>query len=456
MRAWLARGRRGTAPIILGVIVVVVAVVVTLGGLFALGTFSPEHSTNCCVTTIVPNYPLVFTETGLPSETTWSVALNGASQSSTGSSITVAEPNGTYSFTVGSVSGYTERPSSGSVAVNGAAVSETISFTPTTTPKYTVTFTEIGLTSGTSWSVTVGRATESSATPSIVFGLVNGSYAYTVGGLGVWYPVSGESGSFTVNGAAANETITFTALPPHTYAATFVESGLPNGTVWSVFFNGTLTGGNGGPFFSGAIASTNATSLSFPLVNGTYPFYVGGMGCGFAWSATNVSSGSPLAIDGASVTIRTTFSPRLLPIPPPQCVQQSPPYLVTFTESGLPSGVLWNVSFDDTNVSANAGSFSYSVGNGTYPFNVTTMNSALYPSPSSGSVVVDGSSVTQPVTFSPSTTTTKASANGISDAANATPSATARLSFTIYFTPSGGSFSMFAVRMSHTAVVIFV
>ncbi|EQD72930.1 hypothetical protein B1B_03486, partial [mine drainage metagenome] len=152
-------------------------------------------------------------------------------------------------------------------------------------------------------------------------------------------------------------------ISPPPYTATFTESGLPNGTVWSVFFNGTLFAGTNGPSFSGAIASTSAVSVSFALVNGTYPFFVGVLGCS-AFSATNSSLGSPLVINGSSVTIQTTFSPHNLPIPPPQCSQQSPPYFVTFTESGLPSGVLWNVSFDGTNVSANALSFSYSVVNG--------------------------------------------------------------------------------------------
>ncbi|MGC8701304.1 MAG: hypothetical protein ACP5R3_06840, partial [Thermoplasmata archaeon] len=43
-------------------------------------------------------YTVTFTETGLPSGTTWYVNLsNGQSFSGTGTTITFSEPNGTYS-----------------------------------------------------------------------------------------------------------------------------------------------------------------------------------------------------------------------------------------------------------------------------------------------------------------------------------------------------------------------
>ena len=74
-------------------------------------------------------YSITFTESGLPFGTSWSVTLNAATKTSASSAITFTEPNGTYSFTVGAVSGYTARPSSGNLTVQGADVSQGVTLT---------------------------------------------------------------------------------------------------------------------------------------------------------------------------------------------------------------------------------------------------------------------------------------------------------------------------------------
>ncbi|MCI4352186.1 MAG: YncE family protein [Thermoplasmata archaeon] len=73
-------------------------------------------------------YIVTFTETGLPSGTSWSVTVNGAPQNSTSYTITLAEPNGTYVYTIGSVSGYAVAPISGSVTVKGFDVTPSVMF----------------------------------------------------------------------------------------------------------------------------------------------------------------------------------------------------------------------------------------------------------------------------------------------------------------------------------------
>jgi hypothetical protein len=74
-------------------------------------------------------YTVTYTETGLTAGTSWSVTLNGSHLASTTTTILFTEKNGTFSYTVGSVTGYTAAPSSGSVTVAGAAALETITFT---------------------------------------------------------------------------------------------------------------------------------------------------------------------------------------------------------------------------------------------------------------------------------------------------------------------------------------
>ncbi|MEM4090916.1 MAG: hypothetical protein QXQ46_09295, partial [Thermoplasmatales archaeon] len=58
------------------------------------------------VITQLKKYNVEFTETGLPSGAAWNVTLNGVKQSSSTSSITFSEPNGSYSYTVGIYQGY--------------------------------------------------------------------------------------------------------------------------------------------------------------------------------------------------------------------------------------------------------------------------------------------------------------------------------------------------------------
>ncbi len=83
--------------------------------------------------TPTPKYTVTFTESGLASGTSWSVTLSGKTQSSTTGTITFTEVNGTYSYTVANVSGYTVSPLSGSVKVNGTNASVSVTFKSTTT-----------------------------------------------------------------------------------------------------------------------------------------------------------------------------------------------------------------------------------------------------------------------------------------------------------------------------------
>jgi hypothetical protein len=73
------------------------------------------------VTTEGTMYPITFDETGLPSGTNWSVTLRGTMNYSTTSSIGFMEPNGTFSYTVAHVPGYSSSITLGSVLVNGTA-----------------------------------------------------------------------------------------------------------------------------------------------------------------------------------------------------------------------------------------------------------------------------------------------------------------------------------------------
>ena len=122
-------------------------------------------------------YSVTFTESGLSSGTSWSVTLKGILSTSTAGTVTFTEPNGTYSFTIGPVSGYAANRSSGGVTVSGTSVTEMITFSPTGPLLYAVTFTETGLLSGASWSVTLSGTTHTSTIATVTFAEANGSYS---------------------------------------------------------------------------------------------------------------------------------------------------------------------------------------------------------------------------------------------------------------------------------------
>jgi YVTN family beta-propeller protein len=163
----------------------------------------------------VPGYTATFTESGLPSGTTWTVVLNGSTQSSSGSSIVFPATNGTEPFTVNSVSGYTAAPTSGSLTIEGTSVAKAIQFTATSSgssppPTYAVTFSESGLTTGTGWTVDLNGTSKGSTTTLIEFDASNGTETFTVGAV-TGYTVAPASGSVTISGAPAGESLIFTS-----------------------------------------------------------------------------------------------------------------------------------------------------------------------------------------------------------------------------------------------------
>lgn len=161
------------------------------------------------------SYNVVFSQTGLPAGTTWSVELGGITQSSTGTSITFDPVNGTYSYTISGISGYRTGSHSGTIVVSGSDVLQNIVFTQVT---YSVSFHTDGLPSGMTWYVNLSNGASYSSTSSIIsFVVPNGTYSYTVNNVGD-YNSTPSSGSISVAGSSpASVAINFTkaaVIPP--------------------------------------------------------------------------------------------------------------------------------------------------------------------------------------------------------------------------------------------------
>ncbi|MGC8580584.1 MAG: hypothetical protein ACP5MB_11100, partial [bacterium] len=276
------------------------------------------------VISVEPNsylYNITFIESGLPSGTLWYVNLsNGQSFSSSVPSLTFQEPNGTYSYTIGSISGYSSSPSSGSITVNGKNITQSITFTPlkTTVTKYSVTFTESGLPSGTSWSVTLNGTTLSSSNSTISFYEPNGTYSYTIGSIS-GYSSSPSSGLVTISGLSQTIAIRFLQVK---YNVTFTEAGLSKGSTWYVNLS------NGQSFL------VTGTSVTFSEPNGTYSYTI----------ATNNKDYAPSKYFGTFIVNGTPVSEFI------NFVLVT--YKITFTESGLPSGTSWSVTLNGTTLSS--------------------------------------------------------------------------------------------------------
>lgn len=87
---------------------------------------------NTTAANINGEYTITFSESGLPYGTVWFVSINGTKESSSSSTLIFQEHNGSYSYTVGTISGYQVTPSSGSVNVNGHNKSINLSFSKQT------------------------------------------------------------------------------------------------------------------------------------------------------------------------------------------------------------------------------------------------------------------------------------------------------------------------------------
>ncbi|HUZ80277.1 MAG TPA: thermopsin family protease [Thermoplasmata archaeon] len=235
-------------------------------------------------------YTVEFVESGLPAGTVWNVTFAGYFGSTTGTYIQfTGAKDGTYSFGVGPPAGYAANPANGLVTVNGANVTEAIVFTASAPGTYSVTFTESGLLLGTSWSVTLNGGTASSTSSVITFAEPNGAYNYSVGVVSGFTP-SPSSGRFSVSGAGVSISVTFTATGPGSYAVIFSETGLSQGTSWSV----TLNGGT---------ASSTSSVITFAEANGAYNYTVGAVS---GFTASPVSG--TVSVSGASVSVSIAFT----------------------------------------------------------------------------------------------------------------------------------------------------
>ncbi|MGC8515728.1 MAG: ABC transporter substrate-binding protein [Thermoplasmata archaeon] len=187
----------------------------------------------------VYSYPVTFSESGLPAGTSWSVTVNGTVITTTSSTAAIREVNGTYTYTISPVAGYSLTTSySGTFQVNGAPVTENLIFKQVV---YTVTVTETGLPSGSNWFVLLANGTKLNSTSStITFSEPNGTYSITVNTTVTNYVASSSSVSFTVSGQPASVSVSFHSVSKTTSNNTLLYVAI--GVVVAVIVIGAAVG----------------------------------------------------------------------------------------------------------------------------------------------------------------------------------------------------------------------
>jgi hypothetical protein len=339
-------------------------------------------------------YSVTFSESGLPSSVTWQVTVDGMIQTVTPNGGTesltwTGLPNGTYAYSIAAISGWHQSTLAyaGNVVVNGASVTEpTLAYSHLT---YSVTFWEFLLGCGQTWKVTVNGVTKS-LTANGLFGwlnftgLANGTYSYSIAANPGWHQnVLPYSGSVVVKGSSVTESLLLYLVV--TYTVTFSESGLPSGLSWTV----TVAGSTRTLTTNGGTDTLKWTGLA----NGTYSYSITGnpgwhQGT-LAYSGKITVNGGTNSISGSGIGYAETLA------------YSRVTYSVTFSESGLPSGLTWSVTVNGVTekLTTNGGTDSLTwtgLANGTYAYSIASISGEHQSTlPSSGNVVVKGASVSE-------------------------------------------------------------
>lgn len=312
------------------------------------------------------NYNINISESGLPVGTNWIITFNGTQHSTTLNNFNLSELNGTYSFSVSSINGYTvSYPSS--ITVSGSSQTINVVFHKIAT--YKVELLESGLPSGTQWNYTFNSNNQVLGNNSYNYSLSNGSYSIYVGS------ISGYSLHYAnpvvVNGHNVIEYINYSLIP--TYSVIIKESGLATNTKWYALINNIQ--------YSSTTAYINLSGLT----NSTYTLAINNI-AGYLLN----SYPSSFIINGKNAYINITFT---------SDNKLSSINVIAKDVKDI-SSIVWSVVFNETTYnSQNSNTIVIpSLQNGTYSFKVNSISGYKinsYPS----SITIAGKNITENITF---------------------------------------------------------
>ncbi|MGI0054721.1 MAG: beta strand repeat-containing protein, partial [Thermoplasmata archaeon] len=337
-----------------------------------------------------------FTESGLSGGETWSLnattvlalcAYTGADCAVTGvgTSFDLTLFNGSYSYTAESGGFFfAPSPAAGTITVTGAGAiiqpsgssDQTVVFTLVT---YAVTFTETGLPANMTWAVagnsrfystTLFFATSGMGGGSLEAYSTNGTFSYTIQDVAGWHlssPAYTGTAPGISGGPVAGPALVFYQV---TYTVTMSEVGLPAGMTWGVEINGT--------FLFNVTLSDGTGSLVTELPNGTFTYAIQDVP---GWHQNTITPYLGVSsVSGAPVNALLVFT--------------QVTYVVTLTETGLPTGLAWTVELNGSFYAGAApNQIVEALPNGTYTYSVGDVPGWHMAQPYSGGGEITGAPV---------------------------------------------------------------
>ncbi len=211
---------------------------------------------------------------------------------------------------------------------------------------------------------------------------------------------------------------------------------------------------------SGSVYSGGSVSTAYSLsTNSNTVFYEEGLPSGYTWSVNydgiggSASTGSPITISQSNIGSPGSFTASAsvsgLACTTSASVTQGNTYTftswscsTTFTESGLPGGFTWSVTYNGNSQSSSSNTIQFSTGAGTFSYSIPSQYSptagCLDPSPSSGSLNAGGSLST---TFSNPSFCTPPSISGYLTLTVSNPSGTTSSPFQTMVTVDNNTYS---------------
>jgi hypothetical protein len=226
---------------------------------------------------------------------------------------------------------------------------------------------ESGLPSGTPWSVVVRGFESQSHSSTLTLYEPVGSYGLTIDPI-AGFRTSPSNTGFTVAGYGLIVIVQFIPLRPPLpmFPETFLVSGLPQGTVWSITIRN-------------ATVSTQSTVATFDLTNGSYAYRLGDVP-GFHPEVPDKT----FNVLGGPFTISIPFVITL--------------YHAIWEASGTRGGLNWSVEVDGTPINATSAWVSTAMPNGSYSYAIAA-SAGFWVVPRSGTFDVQGSLITLPIQF---------------------------------------------------------
>lgn len=283
---------------------------------------------------------IVFAESGLLQNQSWSVSLGDATYTTNASTIGFPETNGSYPYTIAAPPDYTIGPvaATGTVVLEGTTAEIPVQFTAGYTPfgLFPVTFREHGLPNQTNWSVTVAQSPDRTRTNesgdhtgALAFLSANGTLDFSIAppaGYGV-RRVLGDRGT-TLNTTLVRGTTTVSIDFAPLRNVTFEEIGLPADADWGVSLH--RAGVGVGP--PNVTAEGTTPTLTLSVVAGTWQFRVSETPSGYG--ALPVRGRVVLGSAGATVLIRFTASAQAPRGPGPTILAGAEPTTVALATEG--------------------------------------------------------------------------------------------------------------------------